>query len=113
MALIFCGCAAARNIRLRRRRPNLHAWPLTRAANLSLARAARSRDGDWSADDYDVFEGNRQIGRIVLTTGGPQGMPWFWTITARAESTQNRGYAVSREQAMREFKARWANPAKF
>ena len=83
------------------------------AARLSLARAARNRDGEWSADDYDVFEGNRQVGRIVLTTGGPQGMPWFWTITARPESTQNRGYAVSCEQAMREFRARWANPARF
>jgi hypothetical protein len=82
-------------------------------AKLSLARAARSRDGEWSADDYDVFEGNRQVGRVMLTTRGPQGMPWFWTITARPESTQNRGYAVSCEQAMREFKARWANPARF
>jgi len=44
------------------------------SGKLSLARAARSRDGDWSADDYDVFEGNRQIGCIVLTTGGPQGI---------------------------------------
>jgi len=79
-------------------------------AKLNLARAARSRDGEWSADDYDVLEGNRPVGRIVLTTGGPPGMPWFWTITARPESTQNRGYAVSCEPAMREFRARWANP---
>jgi hypothetical protein len=44
---------------------------------------------------------------------GVEGMPWLWEITARPESTQNRGYAVSCEQAMREFKARWANPARF
>ena len=38
--------------------------------------------------------------------------PWFWTITARPESNQNQGYAVSREQAMLEFNARWLNPAR-
>ena len=55
----------------------------------------------------------RLIGHIVLSTQGPQGMPWFWEITAGPDSTQNRGYAVSCEQAMKELKARWANPAKF
>src|SRR5262245_45861662 len=80
---------------------------------LSLVRATRNPHGEWSADDYAVFEDNRQVGRIALTAEGPPGMPWFWTITARPESTQNHGYAVSREQAMKEFKARWANPARF
>jgi hypothetical protein len=79
---------------------------------LSLTRAVKTREGEWSADEYDVLEGNRRVGRIALTAQGPQGMPWLWEITARPESTQNRGYAVSCEQAMREFKARWANPAR-
>ena len=83
------------------------------ASRLSLVRASRNADGDWSADDYDVFEGKQQVGRITLTTEGPPGMPWFWEITARPNSTQNRGYAVSCDQAMREFRARWANPARF
>ena len=85
----------------------------TDASRLSLTRVVRTRVGEWSADEYDVMEGNQPVGRIVLTTQGPQGMPWFWEITARPESTQNRGHAVSCEQALREFKARWANPAKF
>ncbi len=80
---------------------------------LTLMRASKSRDGEWSADDYDVFEGNQRVGRISLTTQAPQGMPWFWAITARPESAQNRGYAASREQAMKELKARWANPSRF
>ena len=66
-----------------------------RTVTLTLTRAGKSRDGEWSTDDYDVFEGSRLIGHIVLTTQGPQGVPWFWEITARPESTQNRGYAVS------------------
>jgi hypothetical protein len=80
---------------------------------LTLTRVAKSRDGEWSADDYDVFEGNQHVGRIILTMKAPQGMPWFWAITARPDSTQNHGYAVSREQAFKEFKARWANPSRF
>jgi hypothetical protein len=40
---------------------------------LTLTRAGKSRDGEWSTDDYDVFEGSRLIGHIVLTTQGPQG----------------------------------------
>jgi hypothetical protein len=80
---------------------------------LTLARAGKTAEGEWSADDYDVLEGHRLIGRITLRTQTPQGMPWFWMITARPDSAQNRGYAVSREQALKELRARWANPSKF
>ena len=81
-------------------------------ASLTLVRASRNRDGEWSSDDYDVFEGKQLVGRITLTPQAPEGRPWFWMITARPESSQNQGYAVSREQAMLEFKARWLNPAR-
>lgn len=81
---------------------------------LDLVRATRNESGEWSADDYDVFDGKLHVGRITLTPDAPPGKPWFWVITARnPESTQNRGYAVSREQALREFNARWLNPARF
>ena len=81
---------------------------------LNLVRAPKNESGEWSADDYDVFDGKQRVGRITLTPQAPQGKPWFWVITARnPESTQNRGYAVSREQAMKEFNARWLNPARF
>ena len=82
------------------------------AASLTLVRASRNRDGEWSSDDYDVFDGKALVGRIRLTPRGPEGRPWFWTISARPESSQNQGYAVSREQAMLEFNARWLNPAR-
>jgi hypothetical protein len=95
----------SRNLRLTRS-------PCT-VGTLTLTRVAKSRDGEWSADDYDVFEGNQHVGRILLSAKAPQGMPWFWAITARPDSPQNRGYAVSCEQALKELKARWVNPAKF
>jgi len=44
----------------------------------------------------------------MLHPQAPQGAPWFWTITARfPQSTADRGYAASREEAMAEFKAAW------
>jgi hypothetical protein len=89
------------------------AHPAERTAKLTLSRVPKDRDGEWSADDYDVFDGTQCIGRVVLTTQAPQGLPWFWEITARPDSSQNRGHAVSREQAMRELTARWMNPSRF
>ena len=52
------------------------------------------------------------IGPHYAPPGTPEAQPWFWTITAREQppSVYNHGYAVSREQAMRYFKARYVGP---
>jgi hypothetical protein len=40
---------------------------------LILKRASKSRSsGEWSDDDYDVFDGNRHIGRIMWTHAAPE-----------------------------------------
>ena len=76
---------------------------------LTLKRASKFRsDGQWSDDDYDVFDGDRHIGRIMLDAAAPEGQPWFWTITARVpQYPHDRGYAATREEAMAAFKAAW------
>lgn len=75
---------------------------MTDTAALTLVHANKSRGGGhWSDDDYDVREGNRVIGRIMLHPQAPKDQPWFWTITAREAkpSIYNKAYAASREVA--------------
>jgi hypothetical protein len=76
---------------------------------LLLKSASKSRPGGpWPDDDYDVFDGNRHIGRILWTHAASRDTPWFWTITARVpQYPHDRGYAASHELAMADFKAAW------
>ena len=80
---------------------------------LTLKRSSKSRpSGQWSDDDFDVFNGEQHIGRIILHPQAPEAEPWFWTITARVPNTMHdRGYAESREQAMADFKVAWERAA--
>jgi hypothetical protein len=80
-------------------------------SHLVLVQARKSRGTDHA--DYDVKLGDASgpvVGRIMRHPQASEAQPWFWTITAREQppSVYNRGYAASREQAMRYFKVRYA-----
>jgi hypothetical protein len=76
---------------------------------LTLKRTYKSPEiGPWSTDEYDVFDDDQCVGRILLSQRAPDGEPWFWTITAQEAplSNANHGYAASREQAFADLKVR-------
>ena len=92
-------------------------WKMSISQNpFVLVKARKSRGADhWDKDDYDVRLGDGSgavVGRIMRHPQAPEAQPWFWTITSREQppSVYNRGYAASREQAMRYFKARYIGP---
>jgi hypothetical protein len=71
---------------------------------------------DGRANRLRVCRGNRrvtgarrEIGENRAGPQGPEGHSWFWSITAIdfPPSVYNKGYSVTREQAMADFKARW------
>jgi len=79
---------------------------------LLFVKASKSRGGEWSTpDDYDVRDRDgKVVGRIMRHPQAPEIHPWLWTITAREipPSVHNHGYSGTREQAVTDFKVRWA-----
>jgi hypothetical protein len=75
----------------------------------TLVRTDKSRGG--GDDDYDVCDGDKVIGRIVRHPQAPMEAPWFWVIVAEGFTPSwlmDRGYAVSREQALAQFRTQWS-----
>ena len=75
---------------------------------LTLVRATKTYDDEWSDDDYAVFDGGQCIGHIMRTPKAPRDRPWFWTVFASdPHSIDDRGYTESRVQAIEALRARW------
>ena len=74
------------------------------ATPLILKRASASRSsGQWSDDDYDVFENGVTVGRIFyLDAAAPRGRTWMWAsgYNTGGAARAAHGFAATREAAM-------------
>ena len=64
--------------------------------DLLLRRANVSRkSGEWQNEDYDVFDGDRDIGRIYLVDGHGGRENWFWGVSFQVTRRKSYGYPVA------------------
>jgi hypothetical protein len=74
---------------------------------LTFKRAsAHCSGGPWDDDDYDMFDGTRNVGRIMLHPHAPRSALVLDRLAVPAKA-EERGYSATREEAMAEFKAAW------
>jgi hypothetical protein len=71
---------------------------------LILRRANVSRKGGfWDDTDYDVFDGERVVGRIFLQASGA----WFWGVSFQLTGRKSYGHPDSLEAAKSAFRAEY------
>ena len=64
--------------------------------------------GEWSDQEFDVFDGDALVGHILRSHSASSDRPWLWTITGRLPgSADDRGYAESLEAAMSGLASQW------
>jgi hypothetical protein len=74
---------------------------------LILRRANVSRpSGSWQHEDYDVFDGDREVGRIYRVTDHPDS-PWFWGVSFQLTGRKSYAHVTSRDEAKTAFKAEY------
>jgi len=71
---------------------------------LVLRRAQSRKRGERQHDDFDVFDGERDVGRIYLVHPDGRTETWFWGVSFRVTKRKSYGYAVSLEEAKAEFR---------
>jgi hypothetical protein len=65
---------------------------------LILRRASTSRpSGTWSDHDFDVFDGDRDVGRIYRVDHRPE--LWFWGVSFELTGRKSYGRAPSLDEA--------------
>jgi hypothetical protein len=64
--------------------------------------------GDSQHEDYDVFDGDHDVGRIYLVHSAERADTWFWGVSFHVTKRKSFGYASSREEAFAAFQAEYA-----
>lgn len=72
---------------------------------LVLRCAQGHRPGDWGPDDYDVLDGERDIGRIFRINVATE--VWWWGVGFQLTGRKSHGTADSLDAAKAAFKAEY------
>jgi hypothetical protein len=76
--------------------------------SLILRRAKVSRkSGSWDDNDFDVVDGEREIGPIYLVDGYDSKETWLWGVSFQVTKCKSYGYALSLEEAKAAFRAEY------
>ena len=70
--------------------------------DLLLRRTSRPTDS-WQEDDFDLFDGKREVGRIYRVTRHADSL-WFWSLSFQMTGRKLYGYADSLDEARVAFK---------
>ena len=79
-------------------------------ATLILRRARISRkSGSWDDYDFDVFDGDRDVGRIYLVDSNDGVEVWFWGLAVAFQLTGKKryGHMASLDDAKAAFRAEY------
>jgi hypothetical protein len=63
--------------------------------------------GDWSHNDFDVFDGEREVGRIYLIDKLGDEESWFWDVSFMLTGRASYGRAYSLDGAKAAFRAEY------
>jgi hypothetical protein len=87
----------------------------TKLMRLILRRANVSRKGGhWQHEDFDVFDGEREIGRVYLVDGYGGKETWFWGVSFQLTNRKSYSHAPTLDDAKAAFRAeyeRWRREA--
>jgi len=71
-------------------------------------RTTSATSGEWSDEEFDVFDDDTFIGRILRSQSASPDHPWLWTIASRRpRGARSRGRAESLEAAMAGLSSQW------
>jgi hypothetical protein len=73
---------------------------------LVLRRASVSRpSGQWQDEDYDVFDDDRDVGRIYRANAHQE--LWFWGVSFQVIRRKSYGYAATLDDAKAAFRVEY------
>jgi hypothetical protein len=76
--------------------------------NLILRRANISgRGGPWQQEDYDVFDGDQDVGRIFCVNAYAGTESWFWGVDFMLTGRKSYGNAPTLDEAKGAFRAEY------